>query len=251
MAQSIAQALGRRYVRLPCGGLHDETDLRGHNRTWYRSQPGSILRELRRVGYRDPVVVIDEVDKVGPAPAAVLLEVLDPEQQGRFRDSFVELPFDLSETLFIATANEWTRIPPPLRDRLDVVELPGYTEAEKVAITRTHLVPAENRAAGLAPTPVRLTDGALRKIIRDYTCEPGVRQAARCIKTICRKVALGRETGDRTLDRKRVTARDVTRWLGPTRRRCRSREPVPCSAPAGGRAGRPHRRPGASCRRFR
>lgn len=214
LAQSIAQALGRRYVRLSCGGLHDETDLRGHNRTWFRSQPGSILRELRRVGYRDPVVVLDEVDKVGPAPAAVLLEVLDPEQQGRFRDSFVELPFDLSEILFIATANEWTRIPPPLRDRLEVVELPGYTEAEKVAIARTHLVPAENRAAGLAPAPVRITDGALRKIIRDYTCEPGIRQLARCIKTLCRKVALGRETGDRTLDRKRLTARDVTRWLG-------------------------------------
>ena len=214
LAQSIAQALGRRYVRLPCGGLHDETDLRGHNRTWYRSQPGAILRELRRVGYKDPVVVLDEVDKVGPAPAAVLLEVLDPQQQGRFRDSFVELPFDLSEILFIATANEWTRIPPPLRDRLEVVELPGYTEAEKVAIARTHLVPAENRAAGLAPTPVRITDGALRKIIRDHTCEPGVRQVARCIKTICRKVALGRETGDRALDRGRVTARDVSRWLG-------------------------------------
>ena len=214
LAQSIAQALGRRYVRLPCGGLHDESDLRGHNRTWYRSQPGSILRELRRVGYRDPVVVLDEVDKVGPAPAAVLLEVLDPEQQGRFRDSFVELPFDLSEILFIATANEWTRIPPLLRDRLEVVELSGYTDAEKVAIARTHLVPAENRAAGLEPAPVRITDGALRKIIRDYTSEPGIRQVARCIKTICRKVALGRETGDRTLDRQRVTARDVRRWLG-------------------------------------
>ena len=158
--------------------------------------------------------MLDEVDKVGPAPTAVLLEVLDPEQQGRFRDSFVELPFDPSEILFIATAHEWTRIPPPLRDRLEVVELSGYTDAEKVAIARTHLVPAENRAAGLEPTPVRITDGALRKIIRDYTSEPGIRQVARCIKTICRKVALGRETGDRTLDRQRVTARDVRRWLG-------------------------------------
>ena len=110
--------------------------------------------------------MLDEVYKVGPAPAAVLLKVLDPEQQGRFRDSFVELAFDLSEILFIATANEWTRIPPPLRDRLEVVELPGYTEAEKVAIARTHLVPAENLAAGLVPTSVRITDGALRKIIR-------------------------------------------------------------------------------------
>ena len=214
LAQSIAEALGRRYVRLPCGGLHDDTDLRGHNRTWYRSQPGSILREFRRVGYRDPVVVLDEVDKVGPAPAAVLLEVLDPEQQGRFRDSFVEFPFDLSEILFIATADEWTQIPPPLRDRLEVVHLSGYTEIEKVAIAKTHLVPGENKAAGLMPTPVRVTDGALRQIIRDYTSEPGIRQLARRIKTVCRKVALGRETGDRALDRERVTARDVRRWFG-------------------------------------
>ena len=214
LAQSIAQAMGRRYVRLPCGGLHDDTDLRGHNRTWYRSQPGSILRELRRVGYRDPVVVLDEVDKVGPAPAAVLLEVLDPEQQGRFRDSFVGIPFDLSEILFIATANEWTQIPPPLQDRLEVVHLSGYTEAEKVAIATTHLIPGENKAAGLMPTPVRITDGALRQIIRDYTSEPGIRQLARRIKTVCRKVALGRETGDRALDRERVTARDVRRWFG-------------------------------------
>ena len=118
LAQAVARALGREYVKLPCGGLRDETDLRGHNRTWHKAQPGSILRELRRVGYRDPVFVLDEVDKIGPAPAAVLLEVLDPEQQGRFRDSFVELPFDLSEILFITTANDWRRIPPPLRDRL-------------------------------------------------------------------------------------------------------------------------------------
>ena len=214
LAQSIAQALGRRYVRLPCGGLRDDTDLRGHNRTWSRSQPGAILRELRRVGYRDPVVVLDEVDKIGPGPAAVLLEVLDPEQHGRFRDSFVEIPFDLSAILFIATANEWTQIPPPLQDRLEVVQLSGYTEAEKVAIATTHLVPGENTAAGLMPMPVRVTDGALRQIIRDYTSEPGIRQLARRIKTICRKVALGRETGDPLLDRTRVTARDVRRWFG-------------------------------------
>ena len=113
LAQSIAQALGRGTYGCRVAGLYDDTDLRGHNRTWYRSQPGSILRELRRVGYKDPVVVLDEVDKVGPAPAAVLLEVLDPEQHGRFRDSFVEIPFDLSEILFIATANEWTKIRRP------------------------------------------------------------------------------------------------------------------------------------------
>ena len=214
LAQAVARALGREYVKLPCGGLHDDTDLRGHNRTWYKAQPGSILRELRRVGYRDPVFVLDEVDKIGPAPAAVLLEVLDPEQQGRFRDSFVELRFDLSEILFITTANDWYRIPPPLRDRLEVVELRGYTEAEKLAIARSHLVPAENRAAGLVPVPVEITDGALREIVRRHTREPGIRQFNRCIKAVCRKVALGRETGDPALDCGRVTVREVRRWLG-------------------------------------
>ena len=214
LAQSIAQAMGRKYARVPCGGVHDASDLRGHNRTWHKSQPGSIIRELRRVGYRDPVLVLDEVDKIGPAPAAVLLEVLDPEQQDRFRDSFLELPFDLSEVIFIATANDWDRIPPPLRDRLEVVELSAYTEREKLAIARTHLVPAENRAAGLMPTPVGITDGALLQLIREHTSEPGIRQLSRCVRTVCRKVALGREVGDRRLDRKRVTARDVRRWLG-------------------------------------
>ena len=214
LAQAVARALGREYVKLPCGGLHDATDLRGHNRTWYKAQPGSILRELRRVGYRDPVFVLDEVDKIGPAPAAVLLEVLDPEQQGRFRDSFVEIGFDLSEAVFITTANDWHRIPPPLRDRLEVVELRGYTEDEKLAIARSHLVPAENRAAGLVPAPVEITDGALREIVRCHTREPGIREFNRCIKAVCRKVALGRETGDPALDRGRVTVREVRRWLG-------------------------------------
>ena len=196
LAQAVARALGRAFVKLPCGGLRDETDLRGHNRTWLRAQPGSVLREIRRVGYRDPVFVLDEVDKIGPDPAAVLLELLDPEQNGCFRDSFVEEPFDLSEALFVATANDWHRIPPPLRDRLEVVGLPGYTEDEKLAIARSHVVPAENRAAGLTPSPVGFTAGALREIVRRHTREPGIRQFNRCVKALCRKVALGREIGD-------------------------------------------------------
>ena len=158
--------------------------------------------------------MLDEIDKIGRDPAAVLLEALDPVQQARFRDSFVELPFDLSEILFLATANEWLRIPPPLRDRLELVPLPGYTAAEKLAIARSHLVPAENRASGLASSPVRITDGALRRIIADYTAEPGVRQLARCIKTVLRRVAFGRETGNRRLDVGRVTARGLAAWLG-------------------------------------
>ena len=214
LAQCTARALGRGFVKLACGGLHDETDLRGHNRTWRDAQPGSILREMRRVGSNDPVFVLDEIDKLGPAPAAVLLEVLDPEQNHSFRDAFVELPFDLSAVLFITTANEVARIPPALRDRLDIIDLPGYTEAEKIAIAETHLVPAQNWAAGLSAAPVRFTRGACRRIVRDYTSERGIRQLARCLQTVCRKVALGLETGDASLVRNRVTAAQVRTFLG-------------------------------------
>ena len=214
LAQCVAEALGRGFVKLACGGLRDETDLRGHNRTWKGAQPGSILRELRRVGAKDPVFVLDEIDKLGPDPAAVLLEVLDPAQHHRFRDAFVELPFDLSEVLFITTANEPARIPPALRDRLEFIDLPGYTETEKVAIAQTHLIDAQNRAAGLTAAPVRFTAGACRRIIRDYTSERGIRQLARCLQTVCRKVALGLETGDASLVRDRITARQVRKFLG-------------------------------------
>ena len=217
LAQCTAEALGRGFVRLACGGLRDESDLRGHNRTWKDAQSGWILRELRRVGTKDPVVVLDEIDKIGTAPAAVLLEVLDPAQNAHFRDAFVELPFDLSEVLFITTANEVSRIPPALRDRLEVVELPGYSEDEKVAIGETHLVAAQNRAAGLTAPPVRFTRGALRRIIRDHTSEQGVRQFARRLQAICRKVALGLETGDASLVRGRVTVRQVHAFLGAPR----------------------------------
>ena len=214
LAKCTAEALGRGFARLACGGLRDETDLRGHNRTWRDAQPGAIVRELRRVGSNDPVFVLDEIDKLGRAPAAVLLEVFDPAQNAGFRDAFVELPFDLSEVLFITTANETARIPPALRDRLEIVELPGYNEAEKVAIAETHLVGAQNRAAGLTAAPVRFTRGACRRIIRDYTSERGIRQLTRCLRTICRKVALGLETGDAALVRDRIGARLVRAYLG-------------------------------------
>ena len=214
LAHCVAEALGRGFVKLACGGLRDETDLRGHNRTWKDAQPGWILRELRRVGSKDPVFVLDEIDKLGRAPAAVLLEVLDPAQHARFRDAFVELPFDLSEVLFITTANEPARIPPALRDRLEIIDLPGYTETEKLAIAQTHLIGEQNRTAGLADTPVRFTRGACRRIIRDYTSERGIRQFARCLQAICRKVTLGLETGDASLVRDRITARQVRAFLG-------------------------------------
>ena len=214
LAQCTAHALGRGFVKLACGGLHDETVLRGHNRTWRDAQPGSILREMRRVGSNDPVFVLDEIDKLGPAPAAVLLEVLDPEQNHSFRDAFVELPFDLSAVLFITTANEVARIPPALRDRLEIINLPGYTEAEKVAIAETHLIPVQNRAAGLMAAPVRFTRGACRRMIRDYTSERGIRQLTRCLQTVCRKVALGLETGNALRVCERITAAQVRAFLG-------------------------------------
>ena len=214
LAQCVAEALGRGFGKLSCGGLRDETDLRGHNRTWKDAQPGRIVRELRRVGSRDPVFVLDEIDKIGDRPAGVLLEVLDSAQHARFHDAYVELPFDLSEVLFITTANEVARIPTPLRDRLEVIELPGYTETEKVAIAQTHLVPAQNRAAGLAAAPVRFTRGACQRIIRDYTSERGIRQLTRCLRTVCRKVAMGIETDDASLVRERITARQVRAYLG-------------------------------------
>ena len=214
LAQCVAEALGRGFAKLACGGVRDETDLRGHNKTWKDAQPGWILREMRRVGSCDPVFVLDEIDKLGDAPAAVLLEVLDPAQHACFRDAFVELPFDLSEVLFITTANEPDRIPPALRDRLEIIDLPGYSEAEKLAIAQTHLVGAQNRAAGLADAPVRFTRGACRQIIRGYTSERGIRQFARCLQRICRKVALGIETGDASLVRRRITVRQVRAFLG-------------------------------------
>ena len=240
LARCVAEALGRGFVKLSCGGLRDETDLRGHNRTWKDAQPGWILRELRRVGSRDPVFVLDEIDKLGARPAGVLLEVLDPSQHDRFHDAFVELPFDLSGVLFITTANEPDRIPPALRDRLEMIELSGYTEAEKIAIAETHLVEAQNRAAGLAATPIRFTRGACRRIIRDYTSERGIRQLARCLQTICRKVTLGLETGDAALVRERITARNVRALSRPTGRRAHG------GARAPARAARPHR--AARCR---
>ena len=140
--------------------------------------------------------------------------MLDPAQHARFRDAFVELPFDLSEILFITTANERSRIPPALRDRLEIIDLPGYTEAEKVAIAESHLIDTQNRAAGLTATPVRFTRGACRRIIRDYTNGRGIRQLARCLQAICRKVTLSLETGDASLVRDRITARQVSAFLG-------------------------------------
>lgn len=192
LGQSIARALGRPFVRMALGGVRDEAELRGFRRTYIGSQPGRIIQELRRAGASDPVVVLDEIDKLGNDwrgdPSSALLEVLDPEQNHTFTDHYLNVPFDLSKVLFIATANTFDTVPPALRDRLELIELSGYTAEEKVTIAQQHLVPRQRRANGLIEQDLAVDDDALRSIIHDYTRESGVRNLERQIGSVLRKV---------------------------------------------------------------
>jgi ATP-dependent Lon protease len=193
LGQSIARALGRRFVRLSLGGVRDEAELRGFRRTYIGSQPGRLIQELRRAGSADPVILLDEIDKIGHDyrgdPAAALLEVLDPEQNHTFTDHYLNLPFDLSRVLFVATANTWDTVPPALRDRMEVIELSGYIVEEKMEIARRHLLPRQLRANGLRDLEATLTDDALRLLIDAYTRESGVRNLERQIGAVLRKAA--------------------------------------------------------------
>src|SRR5262249_51745080 len=220
LGQSIAKATGRKFVRLSLGGVHDEAEIRGHRRTYIGSLPGNIIQSIRKAGTRNPVMMLDEVDKLGAGgfhgdPSSALLEVLDPEQNSTFRDNYLGVAFDLSKAMLIATANVLDTIPGPVRDRMEVIELPGYTEDEKLEIARRYLLKRQLTANGLRADQCEITEDALRGIIRDYTREAGVRNLERLIGAVCRHVAMRIAEG--VVERMRVDDRALPAILGPRR----------------------------------
>ena len=218
LGKSVADALGRKFARISLGGMRDEAEIRGHRRTYVGALPGRILQTLRRVESRNPVILLDELDKVGADvrgdPASALLEVLDPAQNHTFTDHYLDLPFDLSRVLFIATANWLDPIHPALRDRLEVIELPSYTETEKLQIAKRYLVPRQLEEHGLTRTDVKFSDAALRELIREYTREAGVRQLEREIAALSRKAARKIVSKNGAAEIIKLEPKDVKDYLG-------------------------------------
>ena len=219
LGKSIARAMGRKFVRMSLGGIHDEAEIRGHRRTYIGALPGRIIQNVKTAGSNNPVFMLDEVDKIGMDfrgdPSSALLEVLDPEQNNTFQDNYLEVPFDLSKTLFITTANLLDPIPAPLRDRMEVVQLPGYTEQEKIEIGKRFLIPKQMKNHGLTDKHIAITDDAMVELVRSYTHEAGVRNLEREIANVMRKVARSVAEG-----RKRKTSVDLKKlaeFLGPQR----------------------------------
>ena len=218
IGQSIARALGRKYVRISLGGIRDEAEIRGHRRTYVGAMPGRIMEAMKRSGVSNPVMVLDEVDKLakdyGGDPASALLEVLDPEQNSTFTDHYMNVPYDLSNVLFVCTANTTDTIPEPLLNRMEAISFPGYTAVEKYHIAKKHLIPKALETMGIQKSMLKITDGALRQIIEEYTMESGVRDLKKCIETICRSAAveLVKKESEQTVIS--VTKSNLTDYLG-------------------------------------
>jgi ATP-dependent Lon protease len=219
LGQSIAKAMDRKFARVSLGGVHDEAEIRGHRRTYIGALPGNIIQAIRKAGSRDCVLMLDEIDKMGAGihgdPSAALLEVLDPEQNGTFRDNYLDVPFDLSRVVFITTANMLDTVPGPLRDRMEIISLSGYTAGEKMEIAKRYLVRRQLEANGLKPERVEIEDAALRRIIDGYTREAGVRNLEREVGRVLRSIAV--EFAEGKSDKRHIRVDDIEKILGPVR----------------------------------